>query len=208
MNAMTNVSVGGLSSLAAGMILSARDECGGRNAISVGAVALAEFIAANRMEAQVEGLILFLGGWTSVRRMLADDMMPGNEWGEEMGRVTDGAVTPNLWRRKAGIAIGSREFGPRSPMTGQRATTVIVDELPDAEPPARSAVLCEVAGLPGETVPGPLFAAIVDPLTPGRFVVTGFGQATVFDAARAQSFRAALADGLTQIGGDLAGRVA
>lgn len=200
MNAMTNVSVGELSSMAAGMILSARDECGGCNAISLGAVALAEFIAANRMEAQVEGLILFLGGWTSVRRMLADDMMPGNEWGEEMGRVTDGAVTPNLWRRKAGIANGAATFDPRPPMSGKSASVVIVDDPLNAEARSRSAVLCEVAGLPGETSPGPLFAAIVDPMAPGRFVVTGFGQATVYDAARAQAMRAALADGLTQIG--------
>ncbi len=168
------------------LICNARDEYGTRNPVSEGAVALAEFMAEHQDQERASGLILFLGGWTSVVRMLADDMMPGNDWGEEMGRVTDGAVTPNLWRRPFGSDI------------------VRPDPLPAAaveEPrPAPGGMLIELMGRQGEVASGPLFVAIRDPFSPNEFVVTGMGHATRYDLPMARALRAALADGLAQIG--------
>jgi hypothetical protein len=83
------------SANALGMVAAAREDAGASNPVSEGAVMLAEFL----VDRAVHPVIDFLGGWGGVSRLLADGYMPGNDIGEEMGRLTNGVLTPQMWRR-------------------------------------------------------------------------------------------------------------
>lgn len=159
----------------------------GRGAASVGAEALAEWIIADEPRAvQAFGDPLCPIQGRSLVRVLAGAVLPGDDWAEWLGRATGGAVEGAAFLRPA-VREGVAAVAPAEP-----AKPVAPVEWPQW-------LLCEIAGPVGTTPSGPLFAAIVDPLSPSLFAVAGLGQAMVFDRSTACAFRDALADGLGQL---------
>jgi len=140
------------------LVARAREDAGASNPVSEGAMMLAEFLA----DRATHPLVDFLGGWSVVSRLLADGYMPGNDIGEEMGRLTNGVLTPELWRR---------------PWVDDAAAPArVLDEIAGE---MLGAVTCATAsiGAVGTIPPGPLFRfrAVAD--EPSLRQIVGFGLA-------------------------------
>jgi hypothetical protein len=95
---MNAISTFAPSAKALAMVATARQDAGATNPVSEGAVLLAEYLA----ERETHPLVDFLGGWGGVHRLMADGYMPGNDIGEEIGHLTNGVLTPQMWRREWG----------------------------------------------------------------------------------------------------------
>jgi hypothetical protein len=155
MTAITNFTP---SPNALGMVATARQDAGATNAVSEGAVLLAEFLC-DRHE---HPLVDFLGGWGGVSRLLADGYMPGNDIGEEMGRLTKGILTPQMWRRP-----WDGEIDPPAP---------VFDEA-FQERLGASALAAPSLGALGTTPPGPLFRFVAVEDEPNLRQIVGLGLA-------------------------------
>lgn len=81
-------------------ILRCRAEYSHRNLVSEGAVALAEMLYdGEHSEDALDALSVAVGGWRQIERMIADDIVPCDAFGELFGRMTDGALTARAWHR-------------------------------------------------------------------------------------------------------------
>lgn len=168
---------------AARMVALIRAAEGSTAPVSEGAIELAE-LSLREVEAY-DRFTMFVGGARSVERMLAGTMLPCQDWGEELGRLTEGKLTAAMFRR---------------PWNGDLPT--IDTSLPDDPTPpsgAPAGALVEVQGRLGERPSGPLFTHVVDPTMPGSFVVTGLGMAWHLDEATAFALRTSIAAGLMDI---------
>lgn len=186
------------SNSAAELVARAGEDQGGAWLPNEGGLALAEWIVAAPFKATAALDRAGIPGETVVR-MLAGTLEPALELGSQLNSLTDGAITAAKFRRPVSLV----EAGHASPSA--RAGDFVILEKGERSPQPLQPVidppelLCAIPGLVGETPSGPLYRAIVDPLSPRQFVVAGMGHAFALDRGRGQALLDAVADGLAQV---------
>lgn len=162
------------------LLVEARLAEGSDAMVSAGSFELARMIAGN--SPTIDRFTMFVGGARSVERMLAGTLAPCQEWGEELGRLTEGALTSAMFLKPWDGVL------PEQP-----------PERADAAEGRPVEALAVIHGRLGEVPSGPLFKHMIDPTHPGTFVVTGLGMAWTFDENSGFAMRTAIAAGLMDV---------
>lgn len=104
MNAISGLTADGAAMVpgeaALKLIAQARMEWGATNQVSTGALVLAEELA-EKADDDANRFVTNFGGWAEVLRWLADQKMPGDDIGQELGALTEGRVMAKFWLRHA-----------------------------------------------------------------------------------------------------------
>lgn len=176
-----------ISDRTAEVLLDMRACEGSRVAVSEGAVALATMVAED--DPALDKLAIAVGGYRSIERMIAGTVSPCQSWCEMLGQLTDGRITSRMFGKKWQGTLPERA----EPQGG-----------PEGDPPhpsAPGAAMPAIRGRLGEVPSGPLFTHMMDPRTPGSFIVTGLGLALHVDEVTGFALRSALAAGLLDLKG-------
>jgi len=187
MNAITNFAP---SAKALATVLTARQEHGSTNPVSEGAVMLAEYLA----DRETHPLVAFLGGWGGVARLVADGYMPGNDIGEEMGRLTKGVLAPQMWRRPWD---GALDIGVN--VTEAEQVHAHMEQL--REKLGALAAAAPSLGALGSIPPGPLFRFVPVEDEPGLRQIAGMGIAIELSEPALASLRDAVNAAIADIRG-------
>lgn len=154
-----------------------------------------------RLQADADGkpitarLTDIAGGWQGLERWESGEVLPGESEREEIGRLTDGAVTGAMWDEAvpAGVQSANEETG--NVIAFSRFSKTIDLERPAPAP----ALLCEISGPLGTMPSGAPFRVMTDPVAPGLFVLAGPGVALVLDESLGWAMCEALTMGLQDI---------
>ncbi|MDX3885570.1 MAG: hypothetical protein QHC65_14205 [Sphingomonas sp.] len=170
---------------AAGLCDAARCACGlmpGEAVPNAGSIALAAWLLADEARAIREarrGGPLSMGHAT--RRLLCGAIEPSPTLADAIARMTEGAVTPEMWAQPACHEI-----------SGKRASIAVVDDPAPAFDPRPFADTYAEPGVLGETPAGPLFGVVRPTRACPYYEVHGYGLALRLNPAAAAALHGAL----------------